>query len=199
MALPQVSVVVVSRDRPNSLALCLRGLSQLYYHPFEVVLVGDDTALTVAEELGLTDRIKAVLSTEANVSAARNAGIAAAAGEIIAFIDDDAVPEPTWLHYLIKPFAVLGADAVGGFVIGRNGISLQWGGRTIDGAGFHHDLEVQEPQGELATAAEGSAARTEGTNMAVRRDRLVALDGFDPGFRFYLDDADLNMRLAAAT
>jgi len=196
MALPQVSVVVVSRDRPTHLALCLRGLSQLYYHPFEIVLVGDEAAVNVAERMGLTDRIKVVRFEEANISAARNAGISVAAGEIVAFIDDDAVPEPTWLDHLIRPFAVLGADAAGGYVLGRNGISLQWGGRMIDGAAVHTESAVNEPAGALVEAEPGSAVRTEGTNMAFRRDRLVQLGGFDPGFRFYLDDADLNMRLA---
>jgi hypothetical protein len=40
--------------------------------------------------------------------------------------------------------------------------------------------------------------KTEGTNMAVRRSVLAALGGFDPAFRFYLDETDLNRRLAAA-
>ena len=42
---------------------------------------------------------------EANISVARNLGIMAAASEIVGFIDDDAVPEPTWLTRLTAPFA----------------------------------------------------------------------------------------------
>ncbi|MCB2152739.1 MAG: glycosyltransferase, partial [Rhodobacteraceae bacterium] len=57
---------------------------------------------------------------------ARNLGLAAAAGEIVAFIDDDAVPEPRWLARLTAPFADPGIAAAGGFVVGRNGISFQW-------------------------------------------------------------------------
>ncbi|WP_375687453.1 glycosyltransferase family 2 protein [Pseudooceanicola sp. LIPI14-2-Ac024] len=41
-----------------------------------------------------------------------------------------------------------------------------------------------------------AATRTEGTNMAFRRDVLARMGGFDPAFAFYMDETDLNMRLA---
>ncbi|MCB2123539.1 MAG: glycosyltransferase, partial [Rhodobacteraceae bacterium] len=66
---------------------------------------------------------------------ARNLGLAAAAGEIVAFIDDDAVPEPRWLARLTAPFADPGIAAAGGFVVGRNGISFQWRASCADSHG----------------------------------------------------------------
>ncbi len=194
MTHPPVSVVVVSRGRPAELNLCLTGLCQLDYPQFEVVVVADAESRT---GLGVFQRrIKLVHFEEPNISAARNAGIAQAAGEIVAFIDDDAVPEPTWLRHLIAPLLDPNVGISGGFVIGRNGISLQWAARKVapDGEAqaiedWGHDPRVFDPK-------EGVIAKTEGTNMAVRRVLLNDIGGFDEAFAFYLDETDLNMRLA---
>ena len=94
-----VSVVVVSRHRPAALSLCLTALT-LQDHPgFEIVLVADPGSVGVRPDLP----IKRVRFDAANISAARNAGVMAAAGEVVAFIDDDAVAEPTWLSRLTAP------------------------------------------------------------------------------------------------
>ena len=194
---PTVSVVVVSRDRPKSLTLCLLGLSQLYYDNFEIIVVANEGSIEGVFESGLINRIKLVRFEEANISAARNAGIGQSAGEIVAFIDDDAVPEPLWLDHLIATFADESVSAAGGFVIGRNGISLQWKGRMVFSDGQAVDLPIEGMKPRVFDAEAGRAIKTEGTNMAVRRDVLIDVGGFDAAFRFYLDETDLNMRLTA--
>ena len=95
MNAPTVSVIVVSRGRAADLPLCLLGVSQLYYPSFEVVLVADRSGISAVKNLPFYEELKVVEFDEANISAARNLGIAEAAGEIVAFVDDDAVPEPT--------------------------------------------------------------------------------------------------------
>ncbi|MEP5155405.1 glycosyltransferase family A protein, partial [Planktotalea sp.] len=92
MSTPSVSVIVVSRGRAADLPLCLTGISQLDYPEFEVVLVADKDGMEAARDLSFFEDLKCVAFEEANISAARNLGIAEAAGEIVAFIDDDAVP-----------------------------------------------------------------------------------------------------------
>jgi len=191
-----VSVVVVSRDRPMALKRCILGLSQLQYSNFEIVVVADPDGIKAVSEFA--DLIKTVTFDEPNISAARNVGINVAAGEIIAFIDDDAVPEPTWLTYLTQPFEQPKVGAVGGFVRGRNGISFQWKARILDAQGHATNLRVDETHATILNPQTGTAIKTEGTNMAVRRDVLVSLGGFDPAYAFYLDETDLNMRLAGA-
>lgn len=191
-----VSVVIVSRARPAALRRCLLGVAQLFYHPFEVVVVADATGRTALRGLPEAAHIKLVAFDEANISAARNAGIAAAAGEVVAFIDDDSVPEPTWLTYLAAAFADPTVAAAGGFVRGRNGISFQSMGATVDGTGQERPLELDPGRITLLTATPGHAIKTEGTNMAVRRSVLADMGGFDPRYRFFLDETDLNLRLA---
>ncbi|MFL4469315.1 glycosyltransferase family 2 protein [Tateyamaria armeniaca] len=193
-----VSVVVVSRDRPDALMRCLTGLAQVQFAPFEVVVVADEDGRTAVSELPFVDQLKVVPFEHPNISEARNLGISHAAGDIIAFIDDDAVPEPGWLTHLITPFQQSHVAATGGFVRGRNGISFQWMGRSVDETGATEPLELDPERATVLTPKGHRATKTEGTNMAVRRDVLIALEGFDPGFAFFLDETDLNVRLARA-
>lgn len=193
---PVVSVIIVSRGRPDALRLCLKGLDQVSYPAFEVIVVADSASHAGCAEL--EDRIKFIPFAPAIISAARNAGLAQATGDVVAFIDDDAVPEPTWLTHLTAPFAASNVAASGGYVIGRNGISFQWQARMAFPDGNTAPIDLTSDQATVLPGEPGRAIKTEGTNMAVRRDVLLQLGGFDPAFAFYLDETDLNMRIAAA-
>lgn len=198
MSKQAVSVIIVSRARPDALRRCLAGIAQLQYPKFEVVVVACPAGIAVAENFDQLPQIKCVAFDEANISAARNLGLAHAAGDIVAFIDDDAVPEPQWLHHLVAPAARPEVAAMGGFVRGRNGISFQYKARTLDAQGTPQEIDIDPVPANVLIPPKGHAIKTEGTNMAFRRDVLVAIGGFDPAFRFYLDETDLNMRLARA-
>jgi O-antigen biosynthesis protein len=190
-----VSVVVVSRGRPDGLARCLTGLAQLQYPFFEIVVVADPIGLAAIAPWG--GRIKRVPFDVPNISAARNAGIGAAAGELVAFIDDDSVPEPTWLARLAAPFADPVVAAAGGLVRGRNGFDIQRKPAAVGTDGRETPLALDGPGPHLVAGAKGRGIKTEGTNMAFRRAVLAQVGGFDPGYRFYLDETDLNLRLGA--
>ncbi len=192
-----VSIVIVSRHRPKALRRCLIGISQLDYAPFEVVVIADPASCTSLRSVPQAAFAKIIAYDAANISVARNLGINSAAGEIIAFIDDDAVPEPTWLSYLIAPFAQAETAAAGGFVRGRNGISMQHQARSVDQTGQTAPVELEQGQATILIPTDNRTIKTEGTNMAVRRSVLRELGGFDPRFRFFLDETDFNLRLAA--
>lgn len=191
------SVIVVSNGRPEALCRCLTAVGQLFFPAFEIVVVADRSGITALKDVKGADAIKRVPYVEPNISVARNLGIEHAAGEIVAFIDDDAVPEPTWLGALMTAFDEPEVCAAGGYVRGRNGISWQWRAGTVDEGGRTHPLPLTDDAAVVLHPAHGRAIKTEGTNMAFRRDVLAAMGGFDPAFRFYLDESDLNMRLAA--
>jgi len=191
-----VSVVIVSRGRPYALSLCLRAVARLIYPTYEVIVVADPEGIAAVERLEFSHMLKTVPFDEANISAARNRGVAQAAGQVVAFLDDDAVPEPRWLHHLVSAFDDPDVAAAGGYVRGRNGISFQWRGRILDQTGQTQNVALNSVNPTKLTPPPGWAVKTEGTNMAVRRDVLAQMGGFDPAFRFYLDETDLNMRLA---
>jgi len=191
-----VSVIIVSRGRPQSLCRCLTAVSQLLYKTFEIVVVVDTAGFDAVTKLSFSDRIKISKFDDVNISTARNHGLTLAAGEIVAFIDDDAVPEPAWLLHLVQPFKNPMVSAAGGFVRGRNGISYQWQGQEIDEFGYSKDITITTEQPTIVSAGPGKAIKTQGTNCAFRRSTLAEIGGFDPAFRYYLDEADVNFRLA---
>jgi len=191
MTAPRLSVVVVSWGRPRALARCLTALGQMRSTRVEVIVVADPDGLAVARGVPLADRLVLLPQKGENISAARNAGLAAAAGEVVGFIDDDAVPEPVWAEALLGAIDTGFADAVTGPVLGRNGISLQWGRMAVDAVGRDRWLA----EGEVPGA--GETPKLHGTNMAIRRSVLTRTGGFDTGFRFYLDETDLARRLSA--
>ena len=190
------TVILVSRHRPAALRRCITAIRQSDHRRLELVVVADPAAIQGLRADGLCEDAKLVVCDIANIAVARNLGLAAAAGQVVAFIDDDAVPEPTWLSRLIAPFVNSDVQASGGFVRGRNGLSYQWRGHRVDTTGQDHLLAVDPDQPSLHPATPGVAVKTQGTNCAFRRDTVLGMGGFDPGFRFYLDEADLNMRLA---
>lgn len=192
-----VSIVVVSRPgRAQILRRCLIALSQLRYDLFEIVVVADASARSMLRELPQAAHVKLVPFDEVNVSAARNAGISHADGEVIALTEDDSVPEPSWLTHLAAPFQVAGVGSAAGFVRGIDGFAWLHQAATVDRTGRERPLAVDADQPTLLTASAGQGVRSHSANMAVHRDLLEELGGFDPGYRQDLGVLDLNLRLA---
>jgi GT2 family glycosyltransferase len=102
-----VSVVIATHDRPDDLRRCLRALSaQRTRHWLEVIVVdnhpGSGITEPVTAEFSFT---RYVAEPRVGLSYARNSGVRAATGSIVACTDDDARPDPNWLAHLVAPFA----------------------------------------------------------------------------------------------
>jgi len=98
-----VSVVVGTRDRPGELRRVLRTLQQLEYGAFEVLVVdnapsSDATRECVEEFAAIDPRIRYLAEARAGLSRARNAGLASARHDWVAFTDDDVLVDPWWLR-----------------------------------------------------------------------------------------------------
>lgn len=188
-----ISVVIASHGRPGHLRRCLTALGYQSHPRFEIVVVADSAGVAATEGHRHAAPIKIRRFDEAHLARARNLGVSASAGDIVAFLDDDAVPEPTWLAHLARALDHGEATAAVGAVRGRNGIGFQSFAPMVDRHGFTRD-----PGLDGGAPPAGFVPKLVGTNMAVRRDVLRDLGGFDEAFRFYLEDTDLSLRLADA-
>ncbi|MDQ3931760.1 MAG: glycosyltransferase [Actinomycetota bacterium] len=180
---PRVSVVVCTYNGERTLGDCLEGLAELPYPDFEVIVVDDgstDASAAIATQYGVR-----VISTEnRGLSSARNTGMLAATGEIIAYVDDDARPDLHWLHYLVADF--------------RRGSEVGMGGPNIapPGDGSIADCVAAAPGGPIhVLLSDRRAEHIPGCNSAFRKHALEAVGGFDPRFRVAGDDVDLCWRL----
>jgi GT2 family glycosyltransferase len=192
---PAFSLIIVSRHRPDWLRRCLKAVGQLDYPRFETIVVACPKGEEVAKAVPGTQVIGFDV---ANISAARNAGADAASGDIIAFLDDDSVPEPTWLAHLALAFADPEVVQAGGITLGRNGISVQHGAALVDDTGRSHPLHMALSESVVVHPKDHCHPRLHGTNMALRRAALLEHGGFDTRFAFYLDETDLSYRISRA-
>jgi GT2 family glycosyltransferase len=97
-------VVICTRNRPEHLERCLAAVARLAYPRFDVLVVdngpSDDRARNITGRWGANYVMEPVVG----LSRARNRGARACQSEIVAFVDDDAVPEAAWLSGLASEF-----------------------------------------------------------------------------------------------
>ncbi|MBS7813798.1 glycosyltransferase [Roseococcus pinisoli] len=196
---PLVSVIINTYNRGFLLADALRGVEGLRYPHLEIVVVNgpstDDTEAVLHEWHG---RIKLRNCSVRNLSISRNIGIAAAAGEIVAFLDDDAAPHPEWLARLLPIYQDKMVAAVGGYTVDNTGVRYQARKTICDRYGrAHHvsDFFDERPLNRPGTPLFPSLL---GTNSTFRRDALVDIGGFDHAFAYLLDETDVCLRLVDA-
>jgi len=183
---PRVSVVVCTHNGERTLPECLERLGALDYPDYEVIVVDDgssDRSAEIARAHGAT----LVQTEHRGLSFARNAGVAQASGEIVAFLDDDAYPDFDWLHYVA---ASLRANAHAGM-----------GGPNIppEEDGLVADCVALAPGGPVhVLISDREAEHVPGCNMAFRKSALEEIGGFDERFRVAGDDVDVCWRLQEA-
>jgi glycosyltransferase involved in cell wall biosynthesis len=184
---PTVSVVICTRDRPaQQLNACLNCLREQQYPRYDVVVVDNaptsDTAHAVVASLAGDMQVRYIVEPRPGLSWARNAGIAAATGEIIAFLDDDEEPDLHWLAELACGFA-RGPDigCVSGVVLpARLDTPAQELFQRLGGHSKGRDFcstvfSRHGPQSPLYPLPPFGV----GANMAFRREVLARVGGFD--------------------
>jgi glycosyltransferase involved in cell wall biosynthesis len=183
MQWPRISVVVCTYNGSRTIRDCLEGLLRLEYPNFEVIVVDDGSIDTTA---GIVERypFRLIRTENRGLSSARNTGLEAATGEIVAYLDDDAYPDPHWLTYLAATFMRTTHAAVGGPNI------------PPAGDGPIADCIANAPGGPVhVLLSDQQAEHVPGCNMAFRKAALQAIGGFDPQFRIAGDDVDVCWQL----
>jgi GT2 family glycosyltransferase len=183
IAWPRVSVVVCSHNGARTIRDTLEGLDRLEYPDYEVIVVDDgstDATAAIASEYD----VRLIGTENRGLASARNTGLEMATGEIVAYTDDDARPDPHWLTYLAAAFLRTDHACVGGPNI------------APAGDGSIADCVANAPGGPVHVLLDDELAdHVPGCNSAFRRDRLRAIGGYDPRYRAAGDDVDVCWRL----
>jgi O-antigen biosynthesis protein len=183
---PAASVIVCTFNGGATLDACLQGVAELRYSNYQVIVVDDGSTDDTAEIAAGYD-VQLIRTPNQGLSAARNTGLAAATGDIVAYIDDDAVPDPDWLRFLAIGFRDSDHAAVGGPNVPPHD------------AGAVATCVENAPGGPVhVLISDLEAEHIPGCNMAYRRSELLAIGGFDPQFRAAGDDVDVCWRLQEA-
>ena len=180
---PRVSVVVCTYNGSRTIRDCLEGLARLDYPNYEVIVV-DDGSSDATPAIAAQYACRLIRTENRGLSSARNTGLAAATGDLIAYLDDDAYPDPHWLSYLAATFLSTSHAAVGGPNI------------APPADGLVAACVARAPGGPVhVLLTDRDAEHIPGCNMAFRRACLEAIGGFDPQFRVAGDDVDVCWRL----
>ncbi len=179
-SLPRVSVVIPTYNAEKTIGPLLDSLQNLDYPDYEVIVVND----------GSRDGTKAIVARypvrlidqpNMGASAARDAGLRAATGDIIAYVDSDVAVTPDWLRHLVKPFQdpAIGATT-GRTVFLRNEKCSSW---------------VRSMDIERRNAGRKEFTRVaNGPNSAFRKGVLHEVGGFDPSW-YHAEDTEVSYRV----
>jgi mycofactocin glycosyltransferase len=188
--IPYVSVVVPAYNACEWLTTCLEALFRQTYprERYEIVIVDDGSQDGTADQAkALGNQWEGALSViqreNGGPAQARNAGVRASSGEVIAFTDADCAASPDWLVEMVAALIQGDGAAAGGPI--HNHAYGDWVSRFLTASQFYRHRGRHGRVDYLVTA-----------NLVIRRAALEAVGGFHDGAHTWSEDADLSFRLA---
>jgi glycosyltransferase involved in cell wall biosynthesis len=195
---PRVSVVICSFNGQKTIAQTLWHCLQLNYTNFEIIVVNDGST-DATGKIAASFPVHLIEQNNLGLSAARNTGLHAASGQIIAYIDDDAYPDPDWLTCLVD------AMQKDKNIVGAGGPNIAPQSRA--GTPGHPQTQADRVSQCVSKVPGGPshvllsdtvAEHIPGCNMAFYKEALLRINGFDPQFKIAGDDVDLCWQLQQA-
>jgi glycosyltransferase involved in cell wall biosynthesis len=184
VSLPMCSVVVCSYNGASTIDSCLRSMERLRYPNYEVIFVDDGSTDNTQEILRRFPRVRNIRQRNMGLSIARNVGMEAARGEVVAYTDSDCEVDEDWLYFLALSL-VRSAHA------GTGGPNL-----IPDEGSWVADCVGLSPGGPTHVMIDDrQAEHVPGCNMAFYTAILKQVNGFDSQFRKAGDDVDLIWRI----
>jgi GT2 family glycosyltransferase len=181
-----ISAVIISKDEPalDDTLIALQKQADDLDEPFEIVVVdasdGRLDHIRKAHESGVRwTQFERPAGVRITIPHQRNAGVRAAAGDVIVFTDSGCYPDPGWLASLTEPLRN-GEEVTAGFTFATAG-----DGSVYGNSGMYHP------------PVDGYVTRCPTINMAFHRSAVDAVGGFDERFE-YGSDIDFSWRLTAA-
>jgi GT2 family glycosyltransferase len=189
-----VSVIICTYNRHKCLDHCLKSIKRQNYQNFEIIVVNgpstDDTENLLKKCKDIRVIQQKILT---GISAARNCGISMARGDIVAFIDDDAVADKNWLQSLVGGYHEATVGCVGGIVYEPGKTSVQFENGIVNKSGVSFTVRSLN-----SPAKKNQFPYCMGTNCSFNKNILHQVGGFDPYFRYHLDESDLCVRIVQA-
>lgn len=186
-----ISIVINTLNRALPLTQVLTSLQwQKYAGEFEVIVVNGPS----------TDNTEEILNnwrTRIRTAQSRNIGICMAQGDIVAFINDDSIPEPEWLTQIAAGYKSSEVGGVGGFVFDHTGYNFESKYCLVDRLG-RSDLLRAEPTDRFSFPSSYQVPHFPANNCTFRRSALLELNGFDEEYTNYLDVTDICLRMVDA-
>ncbi|MGH7053801.1 MAG: glycosyltransferase [Stellaceae bacterium] len=188
---PRVSIIINTDGRAAILGNTIESLRYLRYPDLELVVVPGPTADGTRELLkSWQGEIKAGYCPARNIAQSRNIGVAIASGEIIAFIDDDEVPEPEWLEDLVPLLDDPRVAVAGGWLHDHTGKDYEARFETVDRLG-NRSWERAAPEFNFPLSFTVPHLNI---NSAFRREALADVGGIDEEYEYLYDETDLMIR-----
>lgn len=173
-----IAVAICTRDRHQDLRRCLEGVMQLPDIGQEVIVVDSSSSTDQTRETALSfPKVRYVREEIPGLNRARNRAMLETSAEFVAFIDDDAVPDPGWLEALVHNFQDPRVYAVTGLTMPAEleTRAQQWFEKYSSfGRGFSRKSYDKDTLHPLAAGHVGA-----GVNMALRRAAFQKLGAFD--------------------
>ncbi|MEZ0390017.1 MAG: glycosyltransferase [Verrucomicrobium sp.] len=181
---PKISVIVCTRNGALTLRNCLAALGRQTYANHEVLVIDDGSTDATPDICRDFPFVRYYRQAPGGLSAARNHGMREATGEILAYTDDDCIPDEDWLKFLAPAFDDPAWVAAGGPNLPPPPRNLTEACvAAAPGAPAHVLMSNEE------------AEHLPGCNLAIRRTALQAIEGFRDEFITAGDDVDVCWRL----
>lgn len=196
------SLIINTVNRAGPLRTLLRALEHQSYPHFEVIVVVGPTADNTLEVLSEYEgQVRVLRCPDANLSQSRNIGLLAARGNVVAYVDDDAVPCRHYLEQLVRLFEDPDLDATGGaiYLIHPDYACVQYRIGLI--SSLLEQINIRSSWLERIVPSDLGCqwvARMSGSNMAFRRQALLEVGGFDEFFVFNAEETDVMIRMVNA-
>jgi GT2 family glycosyltransferase len=195
-----VSIVVLSYNSREDLVECIPSLLSQTYQDFEIIVV-DNASIDKCEEFIRVNYPEIrVVQTGKNLGypAGNNAGFQVAEGQYIVVLNPDTITDPEWLATLIKP---LESDptltaTTSKILIYSQKDRVNTCSNIIHHTGLTFCRGLDKPADQFNNYQIVSAVS--GCSFAIRSNMLKKINGFDPDFFLYQEDADLSWRIRFA-
>ena len=194
----RVSVIINTLNRADSLARNLEALRRQTYREFEVIVVnGPSTDNTDALLRNYSGDIRIGYCPDTNIGLSRNIGLQIASGDVVAFIDDDAVPAETWIERLALAYRQPLVAGVGGWVFNLSLARMEWRNCTCTRSG---DISVNAelPVATYTSPGADPFLYLAGCNMSFRSSVLAEVGPFNEGYSYGYEDVQICRRLVDA-